>query len=183
MNKLAVQRQSRPLLPELSELFTGFPTFANFPTLPTLSSLRPLFDNRVLRLEDEMKQGVYEVRAELPGIDPSESIQVTVHDGQLTIKAERTQTSESNGHSEFSYGSFVRTVPLPAGADEDEIHATYDRGILTVEVPLLDDRSVEKRVEVIETVLVAEEDYDEDDDKDDDKTTTSTTTRTGPSPS
>lgn len=167
MNKLAVQRQSRPLLPELSELFTGFPTFANFPTLPTLSSLRPLFDNRVLRLEDEMKQGVYEVRAELPGVDPSESIQVTVHDGQLTIKAERTQTSEANGHSEFSYGSFVRTVPLPAGADEDEIHATYDRGILTVEVPLLDDRSVEKRVEVIETVLVDEEDYDQDDDEDD----------------
>jgi len=54
VNKLAVQRQSRPLLPELSELFTGFPTFANFPTLPTLSSLRPLFDNRVLRLEDEV---------------------------------------------------------------------------------------------------------------------------------
>jgi HSP20 family protein len=164
VNKLAVQRPSRPLLPELSELFAGFPTFANF---PTLSSLRPLFDNRVLRLEDEMKQGVYEVRAELPGVDPSESIEVTVHDGQLTIKAERTQTSESNGHSEFSYGSFVRTVPLPAGADEDEIHATYDRGILTVEVPLLDDRSVEKRVEVIETILVDEDDYDENDDDED----------------
>jgi HSP20 family protein len=164
VNKLAVQRQSRPLLPELSELFTGFPTFANFPTLPTLSSLRPLFDNRVLRLEDEMKQGVYEVRAELPGVDPSESIQVTVHDGQLTIKADRTQTSESNGHSEFSYGSFARTVALPAGADEDEIHATYDRGILTVEVPLLEDRSIEKRVEVVETVLVEHEDEDDDED-------------------
>jgi HSP20 family protein len=165
VNKLAVQRQSRPLLPELSELFTGFPTFANF---PTLSSLRPLFDSHLLRLEDEMKQGVYEVRAELPGVDPSESIQVTVHDGRLTIKAERAQTSESNGHNEFSYGSFVRTVPLPAGADEDEIHATYDRGILTVEVPLLDDHSVEKRVEVIETILVDEDDYDENEDGDED---------------
>ena len=158
MNKPAVQRQSRPLLPELSELFNGFPAFA---------SLRPLFDSRLLKLEDEMKEGVYEVRAELPGVDPTDDIEVTVRDGQLTIKAERIQTGESNGHSEFSYGSFVRTVALPAGADEDEIHATYDRGILTVSVPLFEDRPTEKHVEVIETILVDEDDdFDEDEDED-----------------
>ena len=157
MNKPAVQRQSRPLLPELSELFNGFPTFA---------SLRPLFDSRLLKLEDEMKEGVYEVRAELPGVDPTDDIEVTVRDGQLTIKAERTPTSESNGHSEFSYGSFVRTVALPATADEDEIHATYDRGILTVSVPLSEDHPTEKHVEVIETVLVDDDDdFDDDDDE------------------
>ena len=161
MNKPAVQRQSRPLLPELSELFNGFPTFA---------SLRPLFDSRLLKLEDEMKEGVYEVRAELPGVDPTDDIEVTVRDGQLTIKAERTQTGESNGHSEFSYGSFVRTVALPAGADEDEIHATYDRGILTVSVSLSEDQPSEKRVEVIETILVDEDDdFDADDDFDGDE--------------
>jgi HSP20 family protein len=163
VNKPAVQRQSRPLLPELSELFNAFPTFAN---LPALASPRPLFDSHLLRLEDEMKEGVYEVRAELPGVDPTDDIEVTVLDGQLTIKAERTQTSESNGHSEFTYGSFMRTVPLPAGADEDEINATYDRGILTVTVPLSEDPPTEKRVEVVETILVDEdEDYDDDDDQ------------------
>lgn len=164
MNKLAVQRQSRPLLPELSELFAGFPTFAS---IPAFGGLRPFFDNRLLRLEDEMKDGLYEVRAELPGVDPVEDIEVTVRDGQLTIKAERAQTSESNGHSEFSYGSFARTVPLPAGAEEDEINATYDRGILTVLVPLSDEHPEEKRVEVIETILVDEDDDDYDDDDDD----------------
>ena len=164
MNKPAVQRQSRPLLPELSELFNGFPTFAN---LPAFASLRPFFDNHVLRLEDEMKEGLYEVRAELPGVDPLDSIEVTVRDGRLTIKAERTQTSESNGHSEFSYGEFVRTVPLPAGADEDDINATYDRGILTVSVPLSEDHPTEKRVEIVETILVDEdEDYEDEDDDD-----------------
>jgi HSP20 family protein len=166
VNKSAVQRQSRPLLPELSELFSGFPTFAN---LPALASLRPLFDSHLLRLEDEMKDGVYEIRAELPGVDPVESIEVTVRDGRLTIKAERTQTSESNGHSEFSYGEFVRTVPLPAGADEDDINATYDRGILTVSVPLSEDHPSEKHVEIVETVLVDEdEDYEEDEDEQED---------------
>jgi HSP20 family molecular chaperone IbpA len=163
VNKPAVQRQSRPLLPELSELFNGFPTFAN---LPAFASLRPFFDNHVLRLEDEMKEGLYEVRAELPGVDPIDSIEVTVRDGRLTIKAERTQTSESNGHSEFSYGEFVRTVPLPAGADEDDINATYDRGILTVSVPLSEDHPTEKRVEIVETILVDEDEDYEDEDED-----------------
>ena len=63
----------------------------------------------------------------------------------------------------------MRTVPLPAGADEDDINATYDRGILTVTVPLSEDHPTEKRVEVIETILVDEEDdYDDDADDDDD---------------
>lgn len=161
MNKPAVQRQSRPLLPELSELFNGLPTFAG---------LRPLFDNHVLRLEDETKDGIYQVRAELPGVDPVEDVEVTVRDGQLTIKALRTRTGESNGISEFSYGSFSRTVPLPEGADEDDISATYDRGILTVSVPLSDSESVEKHVEVYEIApLDEDDDYDEGDDLDDDE--------------
>ena len=162
MNKLAVQRQSRPLLPELSELFNGLPTFA---------SLRPLFDASLIRVEEETKDGIYELRAELPGVDPIEDVEITVLDGQLTIKAERSQTSDSDGRSEFSYGSFERTVTLPAGADEDEIHAIYDRGILTISVPLGDDEPAEKHIEIIETVLL-EDDDDEttmtDDDEDDD---------------
>jgi HSP20 family protein len=156
VNKLAVQRPSRPLLPELSELFNGFPTFAG---------LRPLFDNNLIRVEDETKDGIYELRAELPGVDPVEDVEITVRDGQLTIKAERNQTSETNGRSEFSYGSFARTVSLPAGADEDEIHAIYDRGILTISVPVGEDEPTEKRVEVIETVLLDDVDDDDDDDE------------------
>jgi HSP20 family protein len=163
VNQLAVQRQSRPLLPELSELFSGF---SGFPAIASLAGLRSFFDGNLLRLEDEIKEGLYEIRAELPGVDPTEDIEVTVRDGRLTIKAERTQTSESNGHSEFSYGSFVRTVALPAGADEDDINATYDRGILTVSVPLSEEHPTEKHVEVIETILVDEDDdYDDDDDE------------------
>ena len=130
MNKLAVQRQSRLLLPELSELsqlFTGLPAFAG---------LRP-------------------------GVEPTEDIEVTVRDGQLTIKALRTRTTESNGLSEFSYGSFTRTVSLPAGADEDDISATYDRGILTVSVPLSDTEPTEKHVEVFEVALDDEDVDDE----------------------
>ncbi len=160
MNKLAVQRQSRPLLLELSELLNGFPTLSS---LSSIAGLRPFLDNNLLRMEDETCDGRYEVRVELPGVDPIEDVEVTVRDGELTIKAERTQSADTDGRSEFSYGSFARTIPLPIGADEDGIHATYDRGILTVSVALSDDAPVEKYVEVVETILVDEDDDDEPD--------------------
>jgi HSP20 family molecular chaperone IbpA len=136
---LPVRRRTRSLFPELSELFAGFPSLAGF---------QPVFDTRMMRLEDEVKDGSYEVRAELPGIDPAKDVEITVRDGTLTIKAERSEKKEFNGRSEFSYGSFERTVTLPAGANDDDIKATYDKGILTVSVPLAEAKPTEKRVQI-----------------------------------
>ena len=140
MSDLAVRREHRPLFPDISELFEGFPSFAR---------LRPVFDTRMMRLEDEMtKDGRYEVRAEIPGVDPAKDVDITVRDGRLTIKAERTEKTESGGRSEFSYGSFVRSVSLPRGADEDDIKASYDKGILTVSVAISEPKDTEKHIQI-----------------------------------
>jgi HSP20 family molecular chaperone IbpA len=139
MSRLPVQHRPRSLFPEFGELLAGFPSWAN---------LRPVFDSHVIRLEDELTEGRYEVRAELPGVDPAKDVDITVRDGVLTIKAERTEKKESNGRSEFSYGSFMRSATLPAGADEDGIKASYDKGILTVSVPLAEAEPAEKHVAV-----------------------------------
>jgi HSP20 family protein len=139
MATLPAQRQSRTLVPDLAELFTGSPWFAG---------LRPLFDRNFLRLEDVTKDNHYELRAEIPGIDPANDVDITVRDGVLTIKAVRRQKAEANGRSEFSYGAFTRSVPLPAGANADDITADYDKGILTVSVPVPDGTPVAKRIEV-----------------------------------
>src|ERR1700750_424977 len=96
MSTLSPQRRQRPLFPEIADLLAGLPSWAH---------LRPGFEGNIMRLEDEMKDGTYEVRAELPGIDPAKDVDITVGDGRLTIKAERTEKKESNGRSEFSYGS------------------------------------------------------------------------------
>jgi HSP20 family protein len=147
MTKLAVQRQSRPLIPELSEIFSGFPAFPNY---PALAGLRPFFDSHLMRVEDEMTDDRYEVRAELPGVDPAD-IDITVRNGQLSIKAERAEKKATNGRSEFLYGAFTRTVPLPVGAQEDGITASYGKGILTISIPVSTDAPVEKHVEVQST--------------------------------
>jgi HSP20 family molecular chaperone IbpA len=99
-------------------------------------------------VEDEMKDGSYEVRAEIPGVDPAKDVDITVRDGVLTIKAERTEKKESAGRSEFSYGSFMRAVTLPPGAEEDAIKASYDKGILTVSVPVTTVAAAEKHVAI-----------------------------------
>ena len=139
MSKLPAQRRPGSFFPELSELFEGFPSWA---------TLRPAFGNHIIRVEDEMKDGSYELRAEIPGVDPAKDVDITVSDGMLTIKAERSDKTETNRHSEFSYGSFVRTVTLPPGADEDAIKANYDKGILTVSVPVSQVAPAEKRIAV-----------------------------------
>jgi HSP20 family molecular chaperone IbpA len=139
MSKLAVQNRPRSIFPELSDFFEGLPSWAH---------LRPAFGTHAIRVEDEVKECSYVLRAEIPGVDPARDVDITVRNGVLTIKAERSEKQESNGRSEFSYGSFVRAVTLPAGADEDGIKAGYDKGILTVSVPVTEVEPAGKHVAV-----------------------------------
>lgn len=120
-------QRPRSLWPDLMELLDTFPAWP---------SLRTSLGSNLIRIEDDLRDGTYELRAELPGIDPEKDVDVSVRDGVLTIKAERSEKKDTNGRSEFSYGSFVRSVTLPMGADEDNIKASYDKGILTVTVPV-----------------------------------------------
>ncbi len=79
------------------------------------------------------------VRAEVPGIDPDKDVDVSVSEGMLHIKAERQEksehTSKTGYRSEFRYGSFVRSIALPAGAREEDITASYKDGVLEVRAP------------------------------------------------
>ena len=125
MSNLPAQRREKSWISELADTFSGIPSWG----------LRPMFtDSHLIRLEEDVTDGHYVVRAELPGIDPAKDVDITVSDSRLTIKAERSERKEASGRSEFSYGSFVRTVTLPSGANADDIKATYDKGILTVDV-------------------------------------------------
>lgn len=136
MSDVPVQQHHRPAWPAITQFFAG------------LGGLGPTFDGHPIKVEDKVEDGRYELQAELPGVDPSKDVDVTVRDGVLTIKAERSEKKEANGRSEFTYGSFTRSVSLPAGADEDNIKASYDKGILTVSVPLTESQAPAKRVAV-----------------------------------
>lgn len=100
-----------------------------------MTVLRP-FTGQGMRMEDYVRDGHYIVRAELPGVDPEKEVDISVNEGVLTIRAERHEEEVDKTHSEFKYGVFTRRVPLPTGADEDRIQASYEKGILEVDVNL-----------------------------------------------
>jgi HSP20 family protein len=114
-----------------------------------MTMFRPLL-GQGMRMEDYVRDGHYVVRAELPGMDPEKEIDVSVSDGILSIRAERKEEEIDKSHSEFRYGVFRRQIVLPAGADEGHVEATYDKGILEVDVAIKTEeaRKAEKRIPV-----------------------------------
>jgi HSP20 family protein len=96
--------------------------------------------SEMLRVEEFTDDDGLVVRAEMPGIDPEKDVEIQVRDHVLRLRAERRQESkvEDKGgyRSEFHYGSFVRSVPLPAGATAKDVKATYTDGILEVRIPV-----------------------------------------------
>lgn len=106
-----------------------------------------------IRVEELVDGDRLVVRAELPGIDPENDVDVTVRDNQLRIDAHRQERREQKGkggyRTEFRYGSFSRTIPLPEGATEQDIQATYKDGVLEVRVPVPEQKHTEaKKIEV-----------------------------------
>jgi HSP20 family protein len=127
------RRDTRGLFPDLFDWLES-----------PISMLHP-FMARPMRLEDTVEDGHYVVRAELPGIDPEKDVEVTVANGALHIRAERREEKESKHRSEFYYGVFSRHVRLPEGADENDVTATYDKGILEIKIGLKEKEKVTGR--------------------------------------
>jgi HSP20 family protein len=79
-----------------------------------------------------------QITAELPGLEEKD-IQVNVADNVLTIKGEKTAQKEEKDKNyrlvERSYGSFSRSIELPAGVDPGVIKASISKGVLTVVIP------------------------------------------------
>ncbi|WP_338702702.1 Hsp20/alpha crystallin family protein [Streptomyces sp. Q6] len=126
-----------PVLPDLFDWIEsglgGFPAHRGVPGL------------HGIRVEQQLTEDAYTLRAELPGIDVEKDIEITVADDVLTLRAERGDETKDKHHTEFRYGAFVRSLRLPPGALGDEASATYKDGILTVTVPLATAEKTEAR--------------------------------------
>ena len=87
------------------------------------------------------------VRLELPGMT-MDDVDISVSDGLLTIKGEKKSEKEMKEEdcycSERVYGSFRRTLSVPKGLDESNIHATYDNGVLEVVLPKIEEKKGRK---------------------------------------
>ena len=108
MTKLPVRRRPargcRTGLRSGPILWTGF---------PSLAALRP---GHLILPEVEIQDGHLRAAPELPGIDPAKDVDITVRDGQLTIKAERIDeqdhdmTDEANDSEGDSASAISRWI-------------------------------------------------------------------------
>ncbi len=87
---------------------------------------------------------------DLPGI-PEDQIAVELDDNVLTVSGRRERTAEHSNDRyyrfERRYGSFSRSVTLPAGVSEDAIKADYTDGVLEVRVPKPEEQKP-KRIQI-----------------------------------
>jgi HSP20 family molecular chaperone IbpA len=101
-----------------------------------------------MRMEEQVADGRYVVRAELPGVDPAKDIEVSVAKGILTIRAERHEDMNGQHRSEFRYGTFTRHIALPVTADANDIKANCHWGILQVSIALRGEDEAGRRIPV-----------------------------------
>jgi HSP20 family protein len=86
---------------------------------------------------------------ELPGMR-KEDIEISLHDGTLTISGER-KSEPSNGEkaerTERYVGKFRRSITLPTRVNANKVIATYRDGILTVTLPKAEEAK-QKQIQV-----------------------------------
>jgi HSP20 family protein len=75
---------------------------------------------------------------DLPGLN-EDDINIELDENVLTVSGQRERKHEQKGEgfyrSERRYGSFSRSVALPAGVGEGDISATHENGVLEIRVP------------------------------------------------
>src|SRR5271165_19259 len=121
----------------------------------------PFLTGQVFRLEETLQDDRYVIRAELPGLDPENDIEVTVDGRILTIRAERRQQDNGPCRSEFRYGSLARAVRLPARVDPADVTARYDKGVLEVSVPVREVKPEGTRIPIEDADAIPEQSPDQ----------------------
>jgi HSP20 family protein len=104
---------------------TEYPTYTGYEWYPTID------------VSESDKD--FQVRAEIPGVDPKD-VDISVDENHnLIIAGEKRQEEEKEGRDwyrvERSYGTFRRSISLPVETDTTKVRATSRDGVITITVP------------------------------------------------
>jgi HSP20 family protein len=92
----------------------------------------------------------YLFHAELPGLT-KEDIHITLENNVLRLSGERKfekdVKKETFHRIERTYGNFTRTFTLPTQVDASKVHAAFENGILTINVPKAE-QAKPRRIEI-----------------------------------
>ncbi|MCR5447790.1 MAG: Hsp20/alpha crystallin family protein [Erysipelotrichaceae bacterium] len=126
--------------PARNDLFDSF--FDDmFPTFNTAS---------VMRTDIREKDGNYLLDIDLPGYK-KEDIKISLYNGNLTIQAEHNDSKEEKDakgnviRQERYSGTCSRTFYVGESIRESDIHAGYENGILTLQIPTEQKKEAEEK--------------------------------------
>jgi len=129
--------RKNPFLTLQSELDKAMRDFYSTFEMPSISDkfeglkISPAID--LVEDKDSIK-----VEAEMPGLGV-EDIKVSINEGILTIKGEKTisQKDENKNYlsREINYGYYERTIALPESADIEKAKSSFKKGMLWVTIP------------------------------------------------
>ncbi len=115
---------------EMDRIFESF-FGERFPVFKEEISLTPAIE--VSETENEII-----VKAAVPGVDKKD-LNISVLNNNLIIKGEVKREKEEKKKNyyrqEIAYGSFSRTIPLPAEVKVEEIKANMKNGVVTITIP------------------------------------------------
>lgn len=130
---------------DIDSLFEGWSPLANNATM-SASAFSP-------RVDITEKKGLYELTAELPGVNKKD-IDVTLENGMLTISAESRfeDEEEKDGRvirQERRYGKYTRSFNLGNDVKEEDIKAEFNDGVLKLSVPKVKQKApVSHRIDI-----------------------------------
>lgn len=133
MTRLTRTRTLSSLQNEIDRVFDRF--FPSAEDTQEGTSRQPVWRPRMDLLESDE---AYRLHLDMPGMR-REDLAIRYQDDELVIRGERerprTDEDEEFARVERSVGQFRRAFTLPRTIDAENIHATYESGVLTVTVP------------------------------------------------
>jgi HSP20 family protein len=132
--ELATRGGGDPLMTLRNQINRLFDDFWGEPWLArgeTFGGFSPQID--VTETDKEVK-----VCAEIPGVE-AKDVDVSIENGTLVIRGEKKYEREENERGQYrmerSYGSFERSIALPAEVDEAKAKAEFKNGVLRLTLP------------------------------------------------
>jgi HSP20 family protein len=126
-----------PSIDRWSNLRDELNTLFEMPTWSNLGRQSQLFSGWTPALDVYQNNDNVVAMIELPGMR-KEEIDISLHDGMLTISGERKSEAKDGENAERTerfIGKFRRSITLPTRVDANKVSASYKDGILTVTLP------------------------------------------------
>ncbi|HYG38351.1 MAG TPA: Hsp20/alpha crystallin family protein [Cytophagales bacterium] len=132
-----------------------FPSFFDGFGKDFFDDLMPFNSNQSLPAVNIMdKENEYRIEVAAPGLK-KEDFKVNMEGNILTVQSEKETRKEENNEKyarrEFGYSSFTRSFTLPEGTDAENVNASYNDGILSIQVP----KKEEARKKVPKQIAIA----------------------------